>query len=188
MCSIEFQYSTLQREKEYAGAQSAFKPSDGTNHTIHIVSFQLRRTMSNIPSKKLTEFSCLGYGRKPRPCIVRKSCRTWPDCWKNVFQSLPSLRRCKRAEQLEKWELNSVGFLSGCQWPISPSEYGINSPHRDYFSALLRTHSAFVAPTQGKLLNYVERIPLGVVGQIIVGQMTTLLRMVSSCECFFLER
>jgi acyl-CoA reductase-like NAD-dependent aldehyde dehydrogenase len=43
--------------------------------------------------------------------------------------------------------------------------------YRDYFSALLRTHCSFVAPTQGKLLNYVERVPLGVVAQIIVGQM-----------------
>ncbi|KAI9452581.1 aldehyde dehydrogenase [Russula earlei] len=36
----------------------------------------------------------------------------------------------------------------------------------DYYAALLRTHQSFVAPTQGKLLNYVQRIPLGVVGQI----------------------
>ncbi|KIJ69983.1 hypothetical protein HYDPIDRAFT_23137 [Hydnomerulius pinastri MD-312] len=35
-----------------------------------------------------------------------------------------------------------------------------------YFAALLRTHQGFVAPTQGKLLNYVHRIPLGVVAQI----------------------
>ncbi|KAI0265796.1 aldehyde dehydrogenase, partial [Gloeopeniophorella convolvens] len=36
----------------------------------------------------------------------------------------------------------------------------------DYYAALLRTHQAFVAPTQGKLLNYVQRVPLGVVAQI----------------------
>ncbi|KDR83901.1 hypothetical protein GALMADRAFT_236382 [Galerina marginata CBS 339.88] len=36
----------------------------------------------------------------------------------------------------------------------------------DYFAAVLRTHQSFVAPTQGKLLNYVERVPLGVVAQI----------------------
>ncbi|RDB19902.1 NAD/NADP-dependent betaine aldehyde dehydrogenase [Hypsizygus marmoreus] len=36
----------------------------------------------------------------------------------------------------------------------------------DYFAALLRTNQAFVAPTQGKLLNYVQRVPLGVVAQI----------------------
>ncbi|TCD69876.1 hypothetical protein EIP91_005953 [Steccherinum ochraceum] len=36
----------------------------------------------------------------------------------------------------------------------------------DYYAALLRTHSDIVAPTQGALLNYVKRIPLGVVGQI----------------------
>ncbi|KAI9000846.1 aldehyde dehydrogenase [Trametes punicea] len=36
----------------------------------------------------------------------------------------------------------------------------------DYYAAILRTHSAFVAPTQGPLLNYVQRVPLGVVAQI----------------------
>ncbi|KAF9247401.1 aldehyde dehydrogenase domain-containing protein, partial [Melanogaster broomeanus] len=35
-----------------------------------------------------------------------------------------------------------------------------------YYCALLRTGQAFVAPTQGKLFNYVHRIPLGVVAQI----------------------
>ncbi|KAF8450611.1 aldehyde dehydrogenase domain-containing protein [Boletus edulis BED1] len=35
-----------------------------------------------------------------------------------------------------------------------------------YYAAVLRTHQGFVAPTQGKLLNYVQRIPLGVVAQI----------------------
>ncbi|KAF8529101.1 aldehyde dehydrogenase [Hysterangium stoloniferum] len=39
-------------------------------------------------------------------------------------------------------------------------------PEWDYYAALLRTHTAFVAPTQGKLLNYVNRVPLGVVAQI----------------------
>ncbi|KAF8897754.1 aldehyde dehydrogenase domain-containing protein [Infundibulicybe gibba] len=36
----------------------------------------------------------------------------------------------------------------------------------DYYAALLRTHQAFIAPTQGNLLNYVQRVPLGVVAQI----------------------
>ncbi|KAF8969497.1 aldehyde dehydrogenase [Flammula alnicola] len=36
----------------------------------------------------------------------------------------------------------------------------------DYFAAVLRTHQSFVAPVQGQLLNYVERVPLGVVAQI----------------------
>lgn len=36
----------------------------------------------------------------------------------------------------------------------------------DYFAALLRTNQSYVAPTQGSLLNYVERVPLGVVAQI----------------------
>ncbi|KAI0298920.1 aldehyde dehydrogenase domain-containing protein [Russula brevipes] len=36
----------------------------------------------------------------------------------------------------------------------------------DYYAALLRTHQSFVTPTQGKLLNYVQRVPLGVVAQI----------------------
>ncbi|KAH8830407.1 aldehyde dehydrogenase domain-containing protein [Flagelloscypha sp. PMI_526] len=38
----------------------------------------------------------------------------------------------------------------------------------DYYAALLRTQEAgFIAPTQGKLLNYVTRVPLGVVAQIL---------------------
>ncbi|KDQ17301.1 hypothetical protein BOTBODRAFT_30112 [Botryobasidium botryosum FD-172 SS1] len=36
----------------------------------------------------------------------------------------------------------------------------------DYFAALTRTQQGFVAPTQGTLLNYVTRVPLGVVAQI----------------------
>ncbi|KAI9056512.1 aldehyde dehydrogenase [Trametes sanguinea] len=36
----------------------------------------------------------------------------------------------------------------------------------DYYASVLRTHSSFVAPTQGPLLNYVQRVPLGVVAQI----------------------
>ncbi|KAF8827026.1 hypothetical protein HHX47_DHR5000876 [Lentinula edodes] len=36
----------------------------------------------------------------------------------------------------------------------------------DYYAALLRTRQDFIAPTQGKLMNYVQRVPLGVVAQI----------------------
>lgn len=43
----------------------------------------------------------------------------------------------------------------------------------DYFAALLRTNQAFVAPTQGKLLNYIQRVPLGVVAQITVSYVTS---------------
>jgi acyl-CoA reductase-like NAD-dependent aldehyde dehydrogenase len=39
---------------------------------------------------------------------------------------------------------------------------------RDYYASLLRTMNSYVAPTQGKLLNYVQRVPLGVVAQITV--------------------
>ena len=54
---------------------------------------------------------------------------------------------------------------------------------RDYYSALLRTHEGFIAPTQGKLLNYVKRVPLGVVAQITVGLVMLRLRvMLTSTE------
>ncbi|KAJ7490312.1 aldehyde dehydrogenase [Mycena galericulata] len=36
----------------------------------------------------------------------------------------------------------------------------------DYYAALLRTSQGFIAPTQGKMINYVQRMPLGVVAQI----------------------
>lgn len=45
-----------------------------------------------------------------------------------------------------------------------------SAPPSEYYAALLRTHQSFVAPTQGKLLNYVHRVPLGVVAQITVGR------------------
>jgi hypothetical protein len=37
----------------------------------------------------------------------------------------------------------------------------------DYYAALLRTAHGFLVP-QNKLLNYVQRVPLGVVAQITV--------------------
>ncbi|KZT36851.1 aldehyde dehydrogenase [Sistotremastrum suecicum HHB10207 ss-3] len=36
----------------------------------------------------------------------------------------------------------------------------------DYYSALIRTQTAFVAPTSGPIHNFVSRVPLGVVAQI----------------------
>lgn len=45
---------------------------------------------------------------------------------------------------------------------------GADGAYRDYYAAVLRTHNAYVAPTQGQLLNYVQRVPLGVVAQITV--------------------
>lgn len=36
----------------------------------------------------------------------------------------------------------------------------------DYFAALARTEEGSVQPTRGALLNYVKRVPLGVVAQI----------------------
>ncbi|KAF8591484.1 aldehyde dehydrogenase [Ramaria rubella] len=36
----------------------------------------------------------------------------------------------------------------------------LESLQTDYYAALVRTHQAFVAPTQGHLLNYVKRLPL----------------------------
>lgn len=48
---------------------------------------------------------------------------------------------------------------SACTWLIIPS---------DYYASLLRTRQDLVAPTQGALINYVQRVPLGVVAQITV--------------------
>ncbi|OCH92141.1 aldehyde dehydrogenase [Obba rivulosa] len=44
----------------------------------------------------------------------------------------------------------------------------------DYYAGLLRTRQDFIAPTHGKLLNYVQRVPLGVVAQITVSSQCTL--------------
>jgi len=51
---------------------------------------------------------------------------------------------------------------------LSHSVSSLHSDSSDYHAALLRTMNAYVAPTQGKLLNYVQRVPLGVVAQITV--------------------
>jgi acyl-CoA reductase-like NAD-dependent aldehyde dehydrogenase len=47
-------------------------------------------------------------------------------------------------------------------------DFNSSIPLRDYFSALIRTRQGFVAPTIGKLHNFVQRVPLGVVAQITV--------------------
>jgi hypothetical protein len=39
---------------------------------------------------------------------------------------------------------------------------------RDYYAALLRTYPGQLAPVKGNLLNYIQRVPLGVVAQITV--------------------
>ena len=64
---------------------------------------------------------------------------------------------------------------------------GFNQSRRDYFAALLRTRQSFVAPTQGKLLNYVERVPLGVVAQITVciSQLSTYINSTHSSKIAF---
>ena len=40
----------------------------------------------------------------------------------------------------------------------------------DYYAALIRTHQDIIVPTHGKLLNYIQRVPLGVVAQITVSE------------------
>ncbi|KAF8269073.1 Aldehyde/histidinol dehydrogenase [Lactarius quietus] len=45
-------------------------------------------------------------------------------------------------------------------------DHAVHPLFSEYYAALLKTHQSFVAPTQGKLLRYVQRVPLGVVAQI----------------------
>ena len=58
-------------------------------------------------------------------------------------------------------------FFFRWRLPLTPVVRALRSS--EYYAALLRTRQSFVAPTQGKLLNYVQRVPLGVVAQITVG-------------------
>jgi len=51
---------------------------------------------------------------------------------------------------------------------LSHSVPSLHSDSSNYHAALLRTTNAYVAPFQGKLLNYVQRVPLGVVAQVTV--------------------
>lgn len=70
-------------------------------------------------------------------------------------------------------EMNAqIGRLP--EWLLGPSPCPVGfrahycPKHSRYFAALLRTHQGFIPPTQGRLLNYVHRVPLGVVAQITV--------------------
>ena len=59
-------------------------------------------------------------------------------------------------------------------------DHCLHSLFSEYYAALLRTRQSFVAPTQGKLLNYVHRVPLGVVAQITVGRSRDRCKLVPS--------
>ena len=66
--------------------------------------------------------------------------------------------------------------MAVCQFFLEIDSRDSTKECRHYYSAVLRTHQGFVAPTQGKLLNFVHRVPLGVVAQITVSFQTIPLR------------
>lgn len=120
------------------------------------------------------------YGRVPPPSTDPKSSAVSRAPWKSASQPLRNSRRCRQVVRYGRCARSSLVSPNGCEWapvfvkPLSPAfatERVSSSPllfFRDYYAALLRTHQSFVAPTQGKLLNYVQRVPLGVVAQITV--------------------
>lgn len=70
-----------------------------------------------------------------------------------------------QGDECAAWEIARMAVRPQA---LSLSKLLTRRVHRDYYASLLRTHQAFVAPTQGRLLNYVQRVPLGVVAQITV--------------------
>ncbi|KAG8218564.1 aldehyde dehydrogenase domain-containing protein [Butyriboletus roseoflavus] len=90
-----------------------------------------------------------------------------------VWSRAPLLTRStvlsRLAELLEKHTPNIANIetlQTGRTIREMTSQIGRLPEWLSYYSALLRTHQGFVAPTQGKLLNFVHRVPLGVVAQI----------------------
>jgi hypothetical protein len=92
------------------------------------------------------------------------------DPWSDTYLNLLRWKVCKLDALFAKCGLSLVGYQNGCKLNYCGPCYPTLMVPRDYYAALLRTHSGLVAPTQGQLLNYVSRIPLGVVVQITVSQ------------------
>jgi hypothetical protein len=143
-------------------------------------------------------FSSPAYGRVRPPSTDPKSSRVSRAPWKSASRLWQNWRRCRQVALYGRCPPSSVVSLSGCEsnlyeWgrlggagcglgqpvlnalyplPVLPPSLSHFSSSlllfRDYYAALLRTHQSFVAPTQGKLLNYVQRVALGVVAQITV--------------------
>ena len=124
-------------------------------------------------------------GRAPPFSTGPKSSPVSRAHWKNASRRWRNLRRCRRAARYGRCAPSSLGSPNGCEyetrsglrhlflWLNAPcvcdfSTFAPGACFRDYYAALLRTHHSFVAPTQGKLLNYVQRVALGVVAQITV--------------------
>ncbi|CAK5275451.1 unnamed protein product [Mycena citricolor] len=96
----------------------------------------------------------------------------------SVFQSgiwsrAPALQRSKTLSRLARALEERIGEFAeietrqtGRALREMKAQLGRLPEWIDYYAALLRTQQAFVAPTQGPLLNYVQRVPLGVVAQI----------------------
>jgi hypothetical protein len=135
---------------------------------------QTPRTYST-PWPMPTLRSSVACGRVPPPSTDLKSSPVSRERWRSVCQLLRSSRHCKRVAPYEKCAHSSAVSPNGCEWgflpparTLLPGVLAYPLSVRDYYAALLRTHQSFVAPTQGKLLNYVQRVPLGVVAQITV--------------------
>ena len=145
------------------------------------MSTQQTRTISNVRSSMPMMFFSQAYGRVRPPSTDPKSSRVSRALWKSASRLWRNWRRCRRVALYGRCPSSSLVYLNGCEYcglplvlgqttkcVVSPFPSSLLLFFRDYYAALLRTHQSFVAPTQGKLLNYVERVPLGVVAQITV--------------------
>ena len=123
-------------------------------------------------------------GRVPPRSTDRKSSRAERERWRSTSRLWRSSRRYRPVALYGRCAHSSAVFPSGCEWFQNKTKNKKKETHkfsaaqapphsasclfRDYYAALLRTRQSFVTPTQGKLLNYVQRVPLGVVAQITV--------------------
>lgn len=143
----------------------------------------LRSIFPKLPKNRPRKFALVSHKEKSEPahCIIVRDNRS-PDGLRaaqdleriTVFQKAlgtsESPQWYRSGELYGKCERNLADCLNGCK---SLSHGTAEKPRLTahichYYAALLRTHQGFVTPTHGKLLNYVQRIPLGVVAQITV--------------------
>ncbi|KAG6842025.1 hypothetical protein C0991_003551 [Blastosporella zonata] len=106
--------------------------------------------------------------------FVKESIDNAQDAFQSgVWSKAPAIHRSKVLSKLARLleeripELTKIETLqTGRTIREMNAQLGRLPEWLDYCAAVLRTHQGFVAPTQGNLLNYVQRVPLGVVAQI----------------------
>ena len=172
----------------------------GTGLHPRTVSTQQTPTTSSARSLMPTPPSSPAYGRAPPFSTGPKSSPVSRAHWNSASRRWRNSRRCRRVARYGRCAPSSLDSPNGCEYETLSglrhlffwlnalrvcvsSNFAPAACFRDYYAALLRTHHSFVAPTQGKLLNYVQRVALGVVAQITVRPSRIIMeRWHSNCQ------